>query len=402
MNDEEWRQRASQVIPGGMYGHMSTRALPEGHPQFFRSASGCRLTDVDGNEYIDFMCSYGPMIAGYGHPEIRAAADQQRREYDIGNGPSKEIVVLAETLTRQVNHADWAIFAKNGNDATTVCNMIARAKTGRRKILVAGGAYHGAQPWAARRTKGTPEEDYVHFPTYEFNNIDSVIDAAEQARGDLAGIMVSAFKHDAGQPQALTDPAFAQAIRRICDEHDAALILDDVRAGMRLSLDASWSEHGIQVDLSAWGKCIANGEPIAAVLGSDPWREAASRTFVTGSFWYQSAPMAATLATLKILSEQNAPVHIEKVGQQFRDGLAEIAQRHGHGLSQSGPPQMPTVMFDDDARFEKGNRFCQLALAEGVYLHPWHNMFLSLAHDEQVISESLARLDKAMGKLSDA
>lgn len=402
MNDEEWRQRASQVIPGGMYGHMSTRALPEGHPQFFRSASGCRLTDVDGNEYIDFMCSYGPMIAGYGHPEIRAAADQQRREYDIGNGPSKEIVVLAETLTRQVTHADWAIFAKNGNDATTVCNMIARAKTGRRKILVAGGAYHGAQPWAARRTKGTPEEDYVHFPTYEFNNIDSVIDAAEQARGDLAGIMVSAFKHDAGQPQALTDPAFAQAIRRICDEHDAALILDDVRAGMRLSLDASWSEHGIQVDLSAWGKCIANGEPIAAVLGSDPWREAASQTFVTGSFWYQSAPMAATLATLKILSEQNAPVHIEKVGQQFRDGLAEIAQRHGHGLSQSGPPQMPTVMFDNDARFEKGNRFCQLALAEGVYLHPWHNMFLSLAHDEQVISESLARLDKAMGKLSDA
>ena len=318
------KARAEAVIPGGMYGHMSVyRNLPAGYPQFFSRAQGCRLWDVDGNEYIDFMCSYGPMIAGYANPRVLAAVRRQRESLEIANAPAPVIVDLAERLTGQVSHADWAIFAKNGNDATTVCNMIARAQSGRKKILVAAGAYHGAQPWAARRTKGTPPEDYVHFPTYEFNNIESVTAAVQAAKGDLAGIVVSAYKHDAGAPQALTDPEFAKAVRALCDAEGAALILDDVRAGMRLSLDSSWSALGVQPDLSAWGKAIANGEPIAAVLGSEPWREAAATTFVTGSFWYQASPMAASLETLAILEEQDAPRVLELRGQQFRDGLYE-------------------------------------------------------------------------------
>lgn len=390
------KARAEAVIPGGMYGHMSVyRNLPAGYPQFFSRAQGCRLWDVDGNEYIDFMCSYGPMIAGYANPRVLAAVRRQRESLEIANAPAPVIVDLAERLTGQVSHADWAIFAKNGNDATTVCNMIARAQSGRKKILVAAGAYHGAQPWAARRTKGTPPEDYVHFPTYEFNNIESVTAAVQAAKGDLAGIVVSAYKHDAGAPQALTDPEFAKAVRALCDAEGAALILDDVRAGMRLSLDSSWSALGVQPDLSAWGKAIANGEPIAAVLGSEPWREAAATTFVTGSFWYQASPMAASLETLAILEEQDAPRVLELRGQQFRDGLYEQAQRHGHSLLQSGPPQMPTVMFEDDTGFTKGFAFCQAALKEGVYLHPWHNMFLSLAHSEADIERALEATDRA-------
>ena len=149
-NNDALKIRAEKVIPGGMYGHMSVyRGMPEGYPQYFRRAEGCRLWDVDGNEYIDFMCSYGPMIAGYGNHRIRAAADAQRNELDIADAPAPLIVDLAEKFVSQVSHAGWAIFAKNGNDATTVCNMVARAQTGKRKILVAEGAYHGAQPWAA-------------------------------------------------------------------------------------------------------------------------------------------------------------------------------------------------------------------------------------------------------------
>ncbi len=387
--DAALRGRAGKVIPGGMFGHMSVRSLPEGYPQYFDRARGCRLWDVDGREYVDFMCSYGPMIAGYGNPRVRAAADAQRDRLDIGNGPSPLIVELAELLVQQISHADWAIFAKNGNDATTVCNMVARAATGKRQVLVAEGAYHGAQPWAARRTKGTPEEDYANFPTYTFNDVDSLTQAAQKVQGDLAGILVSGFKHDAGSTQELTDGRFAQTARELCDAEGAALILDDVRAGMRLTLDASWSLHGVQPDLSAWGKCIGNGEPIAAILGSDRYRDAAASVFVTGSFWYQAAPMAAAMETLAILKEEKAPQRLEHLGQLLRDGLYEQAQRHGRDIVQSGPPQMPTVMFRDDPGFKIGFEFCRLALAEGVYLHPWHNKFLSHAHTEADIAEAL-------------
>jgi len=169
-----------------MYGHMSTyRLLPPRYPQYFERAEGCRLWDADGNEYIDFMCSFGPMIAGYGNPRIRAAADAQRDRLDIANGPPALIVDLAERFVRQVGHAEWAIFAKNGNDATTVCNMVARARSEKRKILVAEGAYHGAAPWANRMSRGTPAEDHVHFPTYRYNDVAS-LDAASRAAASLS------------------------------------------------------------------------------------------------------------------------------------------------------------------------------------------------------------------------
>ena len=398
--DAKLRKRAARVIPGGMYGHMAVqRGMPEGYPQFFERADGCRLWDVDGNEYIDFMCSYGPMIAGYGNPRIRAAADAQRERFDIGDGPPSVLVELAEKFTRQITHAEWAVFAKNGNDATTICNMIARAHTGKRKILVGESAYHGSQPWANRRAKGTPAEEHVNYPTYRFNDIEHLKAIAREAGGDLAGIVVSSYKHDVPQRQELVDPAFAREVRRICDTENATLILDDVRGGLRLSLDASWSALGVHPDLSAWGKAIANGEPLAAVLGSESYREAAASIFYTGSFWYQGAPFAAAVETLDVLKEANAPQRMERLGQQFRDGLYEQAQRHGFGIHQSGPPQMPMIEFEDDAKKEKVAAFCANALRHGVYLHPWHNMFLSIAHTEADIELALEGTDRAFSEL---
>lgn len=398
--DNELRERAAQVIPGGMFGHMSVlRRMPPEYPQYFERADGCRLWDVDGNEYIDYMCSYGPMIAGYGNPRIRAAADAQRARMDIANAPAAVIVDLAERLVQQITHADWAVFAKNGNDATTICVMCARARSDKPVILVADGAYHGAQPWANYMSKGTPSDEHQYFHPYQFNNITSLDEAASKVRGRLAGIIVSAFRHDAGHHQELTDPGFARRVREICDGEQAALILDDVRAGLRLSLDASWSAIGVHPDLSAWGKGLANGEPLAAVLGNDLYRDAMTKIFVTGSFWYQAAPMAAAIETLDVLRELNGPRLMGHLGQQLRDGLYEQAQRHGHGIIQSGPPQMPTLMFEDDPKAEKGIAFCGLTAKEGVYLHPWHNMFLSTAHTEDDIGQTLEATDEAFRKL---
>jgi glutamate-1-semialdehyde 2,1-aminomutase len=393
--DKALRERAQRVVPGGMYGHMNAGMLPPDYPQFFHSGKGCRLRDVDGNEYIDFMCSWGPIVLGHGHPEIEAAVARQFGEGDCLNGPSERMVELAEALVALIPHADWAIFAKNGTDATTQCVMIARAATERRKVLVAEGAYHGAAPWCTRSLAGVTAEDRAHLRHYRFNDIASVRAAVAQAEGDVAAILVSAFRHDFGQDQELPTPEFALGLRAICDDQKAALIIDDVRAGFRLDLGGSWETLGVRPDLSAWSKAIANGYPLAAVTGNDRYRDAATRIFTTGSFWMGAASMAAALATIRILKRDKAVEQMRRMGERLRDGLARQARAYGIGIRQSGPPQMPLVLFDDDADFSKGFAFTNEAVRRGVYLHPKHNMFLCAAHTERDIDAALAATDEA-------
>ena len=131
--------RAQRVVPNGMYGHQIATGLWPGAPQFVSRTAGSRIWDADGHEYIDLLCSWGPIIHGYQHPKIEQAVDRQRRLCDTANGPSEHFVALAEKLVDVVEHADWAMFAKNGSDVTTLCLTIARAHTGRSTILVEEG-----------------------------------------------------------------------------------------------------------------------------------------------------------------------------------------------------------------------------------------------------------------------
>lgn len=388
--DDDLRARAQRVLPGGMYGHMNVgRRMPPGYPQFFARSAGARLWDVDGNEFLDYMCGFGPMIAGYGNPIIRAAADAQRSMIDTATGPAPVAVELAERFVNQVGHARWALFGKNGNDATTGCVMIARAHTGRRIVLVADGAYHGSQPWANRNSPGVVGDDHAYFVRYTYNDVEDLRAKVAAHADDLAAIVVSAFQHDAFKDQALPTPAFQFAARSLCDDHNAALILDEVRAGLRLSLDSTWDAAGVPPDLSAWSKAIANGEPLAAILGNEIFRDAAASVFMTGSFWCQPAPMAAAIATLDHLSELDAPQQMARLGEALRSGLNERAQRAGLGLRQTGPAQMPMILFEDDPKLEKGFAFCTAMVQQGIYMHPWHNMFLSTAHTETDIAQTL-------------
>ena len=397
--DELLRKRAARVIPGGMYGHLRADALPSGYPQFFSRGQGCRLWDVNGKEYIDFMCSWGPVVLGHKHPAVEEAVQRQMEQGDCLNGPSERMVELAERLVQLIAHADWAMFAKNGGDATTMCLTIARAATQRRKVLVASGSYHGSLPWCTPNPLGVTAEDRVHILQFKYNDRASLDAAANAAGGDLAAILISAFKHDYGVDQELPTRDFAQQARAICDATGAALILDDVRAGFRLNLAGSWETIGIQPDLSAWSKAIANGYPLAAVTGNNRFREAAASIFVTGSFWCGAIAMAAALATLETLEKTGAIEHMARMGERFRKGLAEQATAHGLAIRQTGPPQMPLILFQDDPEFKKGCRFTSEALKRGVYLHPKHNMFLSAAHSETDIDAALEATDEAFGAM---
>src|SRR5262245_30604852 len=172
--DASLRERARRVIPGGLWGHLDASRLPEGYPQFFQRADGCRLWDVDGNEYVDLMCSWGPMVLGHHHPAVDAAA---RRQAELGacmNGPGPVLVELAELLVGMIPHADWVLMQKNGNDATTTAVTTARAGTGRRKVLVARGAYHGATPWCSPSLAGVTAEDRAHLLHFDYNDVDSL------------------------------------------------------------------------------------------------------------------------------------------------------------------------------------------------------------------------------------
>jgi glutamate-1-semialdehyde 2,1-aminomutase len=387
--DAALRARARAVIPGGLWGHLSAAKLPEGYPQYFRRADGCRLWDVDGNEYVDLMCSWGPIVLGHHHAAVDAAARAQAELGACMNGPGEVLVELAELLVETIPFADWAILAKNGTDATTTCVTLARAGTGRRKVLVARGAYHGAVPWCSPSVAGVTEEDRAHLATYEYNDADSLEAAAEAARGDLAAIVVSGFRHDLGRDQELPTAEFARRARTLCDAAGAALIVDDVRAGFRLDLGGSWEPLGVRPDLSAYSKAIANGYPLAAVVGRERFREAATKIFVTGSFWCEAPPMAAAVATIRTLRDTDALARMRAMGERLRAGLGARAADAGLRLRQTGPVQMPMVLFEDDPGQRRGEAFCAAALKRGAYFHPRHNMFLSAAHGEADIDRAL-------------
>ena len=397
--DRQMRERADAEIPGGMFGHQSVGLLPDDYPQFFARGDGAHITDVDGNRYLDFMCAYGPNLFGYGHPEIDAAFVRQLGQGDTLTGPTALMVELAEALTAMVTHADWAIFCKNGTDATTMALSAARAHTRRKKVIRAKGAYHGAAPWCVPRPAGTIDTDRANQIFCDYNDVASLEAAVAEAGDDLAAIFAAPFKHDAFIDQADPDPAYAKRARELCDQTGALLVVDDVRAGFRLVRDCSWSRLGVQPDLSSWGKCIANGHPISVLLGSNKARKAAAAIYVTGSFWYQAAPMAAGLETLRLIRETDYLERITGLGERLRAGLTERAAAASFGFRQTGPGTMPLFLFDDDPDLRKGFCFASEMLARGVYVHPWHNMFLCAAMTEADIDGALDAAEASFGAL---
>jgi glutamate-1-semialdehyde 2,1-aminomutase len=400
--DRALRERAEAVIPGGMYGHQTTALLPEDYPQFFSRGEGARLWDADGRELLDFMCAYGPNLFGYGHPGINAAFVRQMEIGDTLTGPTALMVELAEAFTGMVSHADWAMFCKNGTDATSMALVTARAHTRKKTIVMAKGAYHGAAPWCTPRRVGITPEDRANQIFCDYNDVASLEAAVAAAGDDLAAIFAAPLRHDAFIDQVLPDPVYANRARALADETGALLVVDDVRAGLRIARDCSWSAVGVEPDLSTWGKCFANGHAISALLGSNKARNAAAHIYVTGSFWYQAAPMAAALATLKLVRESDYLERIDALGLRLRDGLADRAQAAGFGLRQTGPVTMPLFLFDDDPDLRKGFCWSSAMLERGVYVHPWHNMFLCAAMTEADIDQALDAAEGAFRVLQGA
>src|SRR4029453_12102144 len=314
---------------------------------------------------------------------------------DCFNAPTRLWVELAERLVEITPFADWAAFAKNGSDVCTWAVAVAREHTGRRKVVKADGAYHGAHAWCTPAPAGVTPEDTANVLTFAYNDLDGLRRVVGAHDGDVAAIIVSPFRHDAFHDQELPVEGFLPGVRRLCDDKGIVFILDDVRAGFRLHLGGWGERFGVQPDLACYAKALANGYPLSACAGRDALKAAAERVYFTGSYFTSAVPMAAALACLRELEATGAIAHMERVGLLLQRGLESQAAARGIEIVYSGPPALPFMSFKYDVNFGPSRTFAAACAQGGVYLAPYHNWFLSAAHSESDIARVLEVTDEA-------
>jgi glutamate-1-semialdehyde 2,1-aminomutase len=395
-------ERATQVIPCGIYGHFSPAPLapPTSYPYYAESAKGAHFTDVDGNDFIDYLCAYGPMVLGYNNKVVEAAAARQRKLGDTMAAPGPVMVELAEKLVGMLPFAAWAFFAKNGGDATSYAIMIARAATGRSKIVAIEGGYHGVAPWMqGRGHHGVIGGDVAEFVRIPWNDSAAFERVLDENPGQVAGFISTPYHHPTFADNELPADGYWRRMRELCDRHGVVLIIDDVRCGFRLSLRGSADYFGFAPDLACYCKAIANGYPISALVGNEAMRGEAARVFYTGSYWYQAVPMAAAVACLGELERLDAPRLMQDYGQRLTDGMVSLAAGHGYHLKVSGVPSMPYLRLTDDPSLMLHQRFCSACARRGAYMPSHHNWFMSCAHTQADLARTLEIVDDAFAGL---
>lgn len=395
--------RAVQVIPGGIYGHNSpANTIPGIAPYFAKRAEGCRYWDVDGREYIDFLSSYGPIVLGHNNKEVNQAADEQRKAGDCFNHPSERFVELAEYLVDAIDFADWAIFGKNGSDVVNWAIKTAREYTGRKKVIYIDGAYHGNGNWCPSRSpSGFITEDYIHSHTFLWNDINSIHTLVNRFKGQIAAIITTPYHHPGGSDSVLPLEGFLKEIEKTCKNNGIVFILDDIRAGFRLNHGGSHQVFNFTPDISCYCKAIANGYPLSAAVGRDEFKQAASKVFMTGSYWFSATPMAAALTCLQILKRDNVVEHLQVMGKRLTQGLEKAAARYGLQIYCSGPPALPYLSFAKESNLMMMQVFCRYCMENGVFFHPHHNWFINAAHHKSDIDEAINIADYAFKKIAD-
>jgi len=395
---QELYQKASKVIPSGLYGHFSPAPLipATDYPFYISHAKGAKFWDVDGNEFIDYMCAYGPMVLGYNNPAVDDYARKQYELSDTTTVASPVMIELAEELVDMVTIADWAFFAKNGNDVTTYAVMVARAATDRKKIVKIAGGYHGTAPWTQSRDHhGIIPEDDEHMITIHWNNYEEFEKAVNENPKQIAGFIASPYHHPTFVDNELPAEGYWKKVEALCKKEGIVLIVDDVRAGFRLDLAGSNEYFGFKPDLICFCKAIGNGYPISALVGTEALKTTVSKVFYTGSFWFSAVPMAASLATLREMRRVNSAKIVLEQGKKLLDGLVEVAKSHKYDLKVTGMASMPYLRLTNDPSLMLHQDWCAECTKRGAYFTSHHNWFLSTAHSDDVIKKTLEIADDA-------
>lgn len=259
--------RAAKVIPGGVYGHLGPAEgcfMPiDAYPLFSSRASGPYFWDVDGNRFIDYMCAYGPNVLGYNDPDVDAAVREQLKEGNCVSFPSPKLVELGELMVDTVDMADWAFFAKNGGDATSFSLMIARAATGRKKVVLTRGGYHGVAPWTQKAGHpGVTPEDVANNLYVEFGDYEALERLFAEQRGQIACFMSTPYHHPVFEDSRLPPDGYWKKVRELCTREGVVLAIDDVRCGFRLDVRGSDAHYGFEADLECFCKALADRKSV--------------------------------------------------------------------------------------------------------------------------------------------
>ncbi|MCY4438323.1 MAG: glutamate-1-semialdehyde 2,1-aminomutase [Chloroflexi bacterium] len=416
---------AEAYAPGGV--HTSIRNV---EPRLvFNRAEGARIWDADGNEYLDYHAAFGPFILGHVHPIVVQRVEEALWETDLyGVGATPQEIALAKKVVEHVPSIEQVLFTNAGSEATFHALRVARAHTGREKIIKFQGCYHGWHDAVLRNVISTPDmigkRDFLSAGMMEetadatlictFNDADEVEDTIRAHEGEIAAIIVEPIPHNIGCVRP--EPGFLEALRALCDAHGIVLVFDEVITGFRHDLGGFQKVAGVTPDVTTLGKAIANGFPLAAVGGK---KEIMSRfnttpggdTFFAGTYNGHAVGTVAALATIEIMETQGVHEEIFRLGDRIRTGLSEVmtdagipAVVEGFGsvfvtYFMDGPARNFTDLLQNDAEFFI--RYRQECIKRGVFKLPMNikRNHISFAHTDADIDRTLQVAEDAIHTL---
>ena len=421
----ELYRRALEVLPGGVNSPVRAMEAIGRSPIFVDRGEGAELIDVDGNRFVDYVCSWGPLIHGHAHPEVLDAVAKAAAKGTSFGAPTAAEVELAAEVARRFDGVEMLRMTSSGTEATMTAVRLARAATGRERLLKFAGAYHGhldpllAQAGSGLATQalpaspGVPASAAAATIVVPWNDPDALRAAVEQSgsRDELAAIIAEPFPANMGlvPPRA----GFLELLRELADACGALLILDEVISGFRVARGGAQELTGVRGDLTILGKVLGGGLPAAAVGGRAELMRLlapAGEVYQAGTLSGNPLAVAAGLATLSLLDEP-AYLRLASITDRLAAGLREAAAAAGRPVQVANVPGLLTVFFSerpvlcfDDARacdLEAHAAWCRELLSRGVYPPPsqYEAWFPSLAHSPEQIERTLAAAAAAFAEL---
>jgi glutamate-1-semialdehyde 2,1-aminomutase len=401
-NSETLLARALRTIPlASQTFSKSITQYPRGvSPLFISRGAGSHVWDVDGNEYVDFVNGLAAVTLGYNDPDVTAAVKRQLDDGVVFSLPHPLEMTVAEKLVQMIPCADMVRFGKNGSDATSGAVRLARAHTRRDHVLVCG--YHGWQDWyigSTSRSLGVPQSvrDLTH--TFPYNDLPALDALFRAHREQVAAVIL--------EPMNVTEPApgYLAGVREIAHRHGALLVFDETITGFRFDRGGAQRYFGVTPDLATFGKGIANGYPLSALVGRADVMRLMEEIFFSSTFGGETASLAASLATLEKLEREPILESMHATGRELQEGARKLIDRHELGavLGISGHPSWSFLLIKDAADYSQWHIrtfVLQEMFARGILMIGSHNM--SYAHSRDDLAKLFAAYDEVFGELRDA
>ncbi|MBF0297159.1 MAG: aminotransferase class III-fold pyridoxal phosphate-dependent enzyme [Oligoflexia bacterium] len=393
-------KEAWDLIPGAVAGiRRPYNFVPGEYPIFFESAKGGKVTDADGNEYLDMLCAYGPIIIGHREEEIDNAVIDQIRNHGFCMSLVQEVQnTLAHKMCSLIPCCEKVSFVKTGSDATSIAIRVARAHTGKLKVLRCG--YHGWHDWCVEMKGGVPSKLYEDVHEFHYNKLDEVEKLLKEHINNVAAIIVTPVGHPLADNVQMPKPGYLQEMQKLARHYGAVLIFDEIRSGFRVNLGGAQKEFGVTPDLAVFGKALGNGYPISALVGKKEIMDVlVDKVFLSSTFFPNSLEMVAALKNLEILERDKILDAIKVKGQNFAAKVRKYINESEIPCEFSGEPWMPYITFPKDEKKlykDLRNRFYTELIRRKVFLQPYHHGYIAYRHSDadldnacEMIGESL-------------